>query len=173
VSANLVVDLSATVDCRPSVVVGSGVNKVIGQVVDLLHADTYCNVYVAGGFGSGAIEVWVQTSDSTASGTFTDPTSGLAAFPTKVGSGGVLFVNSGLFSSGNQSLSAPVDSAPVFCSGGTDFGAFQRPHRYARLILNSGPFPNAIVAGFISQKRTVGSGGGFTLNPTSGVVGGF
>jgi hypothetical protein len=173
VSANLVVDLSATVDCRPSVNVGSGVNKVIGEVIDLLHADTYCNVYVGGLGGSGAIEVWVQTSDSTASGTFTDPTSGLAAFPTKVGSGGVLFVNSGLFSSGNQSLSAPVNNAPAFCSGGIDFGAFQRPHRYARLILNSGPFPNAITAGFISQKRTVGSGGGFTLNPTSGTVGGF
>jgi hypothetical protein len=58
----------------------------------------------------------------------------------------------------------------VFCSGGIEFGAFQRPHRYARLILNSGVFPNALTAGFISNKKFIGSGAGFTLSPSSGSV---
>jgi hypothetical protein len=170
VSANLVVDLGSTVDRRVSVAVGSGANLVVGEIVDFLGANTYCNVFVAGAAGSGVIEVRLQTSDSTASGTFTDPTSGLAALPTYVASGGAIFVNSGLAVSGFSSMCAPVASAPVFCSGGIEFGAFQRPHRYARLILNSGVFPNALTAGFISNKKFVGSGAGFTFSPTSGTV---
>lgn len=171
-SANLVVDIGATCDYRTSVVVGSGSNEIVGQVVDFLHANTYCNVFVTAAQGSGAIEVKLQTSESTASGTFSDPTSGLVLgnFPTVIQSGGRFFANSGLWVSGNYSETSVVDNAPLFCSGGIAFAAFQRPHRYARLVLNSGPFPNWITAGFVSNKRTIGSGGGFTLSPTSGAV---
>ncbi len=169
-SANLVVDLANTCDYRASVTVGSGSNLIVGQIVDLLQADTYTNVFVAGGIGSGAIEVRIQTSDATTSGSFTDPTSGIANFPVNVVSGGIVFANSGLWVSGNYSVTAPVVSAPVFCSGGIQFAAFQRPHQYARLIFNSGPFLNAVTAGFIGNKRTTGSGGGFSYSPTSGVV---
>lgn len=172
-SANLIVDIRNTADFRPSVGVGSGSNLVVGEIVDLQNSDTLCNIYVAGAQGaSGAIQVTVQTADDTASGSFTDPTSGIPAgsLPSVLLSGGIFITNSGLWTSGNQSESAPVNNAPLFCSGGIDFAFFQRPQRYARLILNSGPYPNAITAGFISNKRTTGSGGGFTFNPTSGVV---
>ena len=169
-SANLVVDLNPTVDTRPSVVVGSGSNLIVGEIVDLLHANTFCNVFCAGAAGSGLIELRVQTSDSVLSGTFTDPTSGLAQIPQGFASGGVVFCNSGLYASGNSSPYAPVNNAPLFCSGGQQFAAFQRPHRYARLITNSGPFPNFFAAGFISQKKTIGSGFGYTFSPSSGTV---
>lgn len=169
-SANLVVDLSNTCDYRSSINVGSGSNLVVGEIVDLLYANTYTNVFVNGQAGSGAIEVRIQTSDSVLSGTFTDPTSGLAQLPVNIRSGGILWANSGLWASGNYSLTAPVNNAPLFCSGGIMFGAFQRPHQYARLVLNSGPFPNALTAGFIGNKKTTGSGGGYTLSPTSGVI---
>lgn len=166
------VDLGATCDYRASIMIGSGSNFIVGEIIDLLHADTYCNIFVAGGAagGSGVIEARVQTSDATTSGSFTDPTSGLPQMPSFMASGGVMFVNSGLHSSGNFSLSSPVNDAPVFCSGGIQFAAFQRVGRYARLINVSGSYPGAITAGFVSQKKTTGSGGGFTFNPGSGVV---
>jgi hypothetical protein len=169
-SASFVVDLAATTDYQHSVSVGSGSDLTVGRVVDLLGANSYCNVFVAGHAGSGVVELRIQTSDAVTSGSFTDPTSGLAALPGWLASGGVFFANSGLHVSGYSSLTAPVNNAPLFCSGGVQFAAFQRPHRYARLILNSGAFPNWLTAGFISQKKTVGSGGGFTYSPTSGVV---
>lgn len=172
-SANLVVSLNSDTDHRTSINVGSGSNLVVGQIVDFLYANTYCQVEVAGNGvagGSGAIHVWIQTSDSTASGSFTDPTSGLAQLPLNVQSGGAFFANSGLWSSGSSSLTSVVDNAPLFCSGGFQFTEFQRPHRYARLILNSGFFPGPITAGFISNKKTTGSGGGFTFAPGSGTV---
>lgn len=171
-SANLVVDLQATVDRRVSVAVGSGSDLTVGQIVDLMHANTFTNLFCAGAAGSGVIEVRVQTSDLTTSGSFTDPTSGIPfdALPSKCASGGVFFFNSGLAVSGSMSLSSPVSNAPVFCSGGIDFGAFLRPGRYARLITNSGPFPNNFTAGFIVQKKTIGSGGGFSYSPGSGTV---
>jgi len=169
-SANLVVDLGNTTDYRLSVQRHSGSNLLVGEIVDLLHADTFTQVYVGGNFGSGPIGVRIQTSDGTASGTFTDPTSGLDQFPTVIASGGIFWANSGLWQSGNYSLSAPVNNAPLFCSGGIQFAAFQRPHRYARLVYISGDFPQPIQAGFVANKRTTGSGGGFTLSPTSGTV---
>lgn len=171
-SASLTVDLRNTCDFRSSINVGSGSNLVIGEIVDLLQADTYCNVYVAGQAGSGEIQIRIQTSDDTTSGNFTDPTSGIPAgsFPTVILSGGIFWANSGLWVSGNYSETAVVNNAPLFCSGGIDFAAFQRPQRYARLMLVSGAFPNAIQAGFISNKRTTGSGGGFSFQPTSGAV---
>lgn len=172
-SANLVVDLANTTDYRASLMIGSGSNTLVGEIIDLLHADTYCNLFVAGGVGggSGAIQIQVQTSDSTTSGTFTDPTSGLASFPGGSGgiaSGGNFYANSGLWASGNYSLSSPCSGAPLFASGGIQFAAFQRPGRYARLLNVSGPFGGAITAGFISQKKVTGSGAGFSWSPGSG-----
>ena len=172
-SANLIVDIGNTCDYRTSVSVGSGSDLLVGQIVDFQHADTNCNVWVAGAIaGSGVVEVRVQTSDATTSGSFTDPTSGLAALdrPGFFSSGGAFFANSGLHSSGNAFLSSVVNTAPLFCSGGIQFTHFQRPHRYARLIYVSGVYPNTITAGFLSQKLTTGSGGGFTLAPSSGTV---
>ena len=171
-SASLTVDLRQTTDFRASLMIGSGSNFTVGQIIDLLYADTYTNVWVAGGVGggSGAVEIRIQTSDAITSGSFTDPTSGLAALPVNVNSGGIVWANSGLWNSGNYSLTAPVDGAPMWCSGGIDFAAFQRPHRYARLINNSGSYLGAITAGFVGQKRTTGSGAGFDFSPSSGVI---
>lgn len=176
-SANLVVDIGSTCDYRSSVTPAAAASPasgvIVGQIVDLLHANTYCNLWVTGGPGSGVIPVAVQTSDGLTSGSFTDPTSGLpsTAFPGFVRSGGILHANSGLHASGNYSLSSPASGAPLFCSGGIQFGAFQRPHRYARLIALSGLTTTVILgAGFVSQKKTTSSGGGFTYNPGSGTV---
>ena len=166
-SANLVVDLGHTTDYQESLALGSGASFTVGGIVDLANADTYCNVWVAGAAGSGVIELRVQCSDQTTSGSFTDPTSGLAAFPTDFVSGGIFFANSGLWSSGNQSLSAPVNNAPLFCSGSIQFAAFQRTGQYARLVANSGVFPSWYTAGFVSQKRTTGSGGGYSWSPAN------
>lgn len=174
-SANLVVDLGLTCDYRPSLALanlGSVSGITVGAIVDLSDANTNCNIFAAGN-GSGVVGLQVQTSDSLTSGSFTDPTSGLprTALPAFLASGGVMFVNSGLHVSGRGSLSSPVNNAPLFCSGGIQFGAFQRIHRYARLIAQSGTAANTLhTAGFISQKRTTGSGGGFSFAPGSGTV---
>lgn len=171
-SANLVVDLGATCNYRLSIDVATPASLIVGEIVDLQHANTNCNVWVAGGAGSGVLELRVQTSDTTTSGTFTDPTSGRTAtqMPSFVASGGIMYVNSGLHVSGSQSLSSPVNNAPLFCSGGIQFGSFIRPHRYARLIVASSLFPDPVLAGFVSNKHTTGSGGGFTFAPGSGTV---
>lgn len=174
-SASTTVDLANTTDYQVSLTLASGGTLGVGAICDLLHADTYCNLFVAGGFegGSGPIQVQIQTSDSTASGDFTDPTSGLASMPGGSGgiaSGGNFFANSGLWASGNYSYSSPCSGAPLFCSGGIQFAAFQRPGRYARLINVSGPYGGAITAGFISQKKVTGSGGGFSYSPGSGAI---
>lgn len=171
-SANTVVDIAQTCDYQASVSLGSGSNLVVGGIVDLMQANTFCNVYCAGGGGSGAIQLYIQTSDSTTSGSFVDPTSGLTAgqFPVNVASGGTFWVNSGLWNSGNYSMSSPVNNAPLFCSGGIMFGAFQRPQQYARLINVSGVFPAAFSAGFVSAKKATGSGAGFSWQPQSGTT---
>ncbi len=165
-SASLTVDL-ATTDHRVSVAVGSGINLVVGEIIDLLHSNTYCNVFAAGGAGSGAIALRVQTSDTTNSGDFTDPTSGLADLPQGISSGGIFYANSGLWASGSQSLSAPVNNAPLFCSGGFQTAQFICNGRYARLINVSGVFPNHLTAGFIHQKRTTASGVGSSHSPSA------
>ncbi len=173
-SASYLVDCHGTTLHKTSIQVGSGSDLTIGSIVDLLHANTYTNLFVAGGVGggSGAIEIRIQTSDSTASGTFTDPTSGLPAgtLPQNVVSGGILWANSGLWGSGaaNNGPIVSVNNAPMFCSGGIFFGAVQRPHRYARLIVNSGVYPGAITAGFLAQAKTTTSGAGQTQSPASG-----
>jgi hypothetical protein len=172
-SANLVVDLAATTDYRPSLILGSGGGSAVGEIVDLLNANTYTNVFATLGAGSGSVSLAIQTSDSTTSGTFTDPTSGLARIPQFLCSGGVFVVNSGLWVSGNRSLSAPVNNAPLACSGAVQFAAFLRPDlagRYARMVVLSGATLGALNTGFIGNKKTTGSGGGFTFSPQTGTV---
>ncbi len=169
-SANLVVDLGATCDYRASLVNAPLLSgPAVGEIVDFLGADTYCNLWATtAGPSSGQIAILIQTSDGVASGSFTDPTSGLPRFPTFISSGGIFWVNSGLYVSGWSSIAAPVNNAPQFCSGGIAFGAFVRPHRYARLVGLSGDVGSTITAGFVSNKRTIGSGGGSTQSPGSG-----
>ncbi len=179
-SAGLVIDLGQTCDYRTSLLaLVSGQSTNVGVVVDLANADTNCQVWLTNTYGfSGELPLFIQTSDGTASGGFTDPTSGLPAgsFPIGgfVASGGMFWANSGIgWVSGNNGPNAPADSAPLLASGGIVFTSFQRPHRYARLLLTSG---NASItnflgaAGFLSNKRTTGSGGGFSLQPGSGAV---
>lgn len=172
-AAGLLVDPANTLGFDVSLTLGSGVNQVVGQLTDFNNEDTYCGVWVAGGVagGSGPIQIQIQDSPDTTSGNFTDPTSGLAAFPVNVVSGGNFWANSGLWASGgNGDNLPPVDQAPAFCSGGIWFGSFQRKNRFCRLINVSGAYPGAITAGFLSNKRTTGSGGGFSLLPGSGPV---
>ena len=212
-SANLVVDLGDTTMFPPSAIsTGSPLSgAVVGTVCDLKDANTFTNVYVIGGATSGIVGIQIQTSDVTSgqlssgglsaiatSGSFTDPTSGLAQLPTWVSSGGILWVNSGLWSlpqgggaSGTMSVNTfgfgtnPVFGAQtpaggsfpvsgnftVFGSGGgMAIGGFQRPNRYARLIILSGSFSAFVAAGFIANLKSTGSGGGFTYSPGSGVV---
>lgn len=170
-SANLVVDLGNTCIYRHSVGAGSGFGGLVGEIIDLGHGNTNCQVYCAGiQGGSGSLPLLVQTSDLLTSGSFTDPTSGLAQMPSILASGGVFVANSGLWVSGGVTMTAPVDNAPLFCSGGIMFGHFQRPHRYARLVALSGAFPAGYSAGFVTNSRTVGSGGGSTQSPGSGVI---
>ncbi len=160
-SANLVVDLANTVVAEPSIPGSAPAfpcsGAIVGAPVDLMNANTYCNLYVAGGLSqSGVLRVLVQTSPSTTSGAFTDPTSGLQVMPSNFSSGGVFVINSG---------------GAGLISGFMDFSAFQRNFRYARCIALSGDFwTAALQAGFISQLRTVGSGGGSSMLPSSGAV---
>lgn len=187
-SANLVVDLRQTTSywtsIQQSVRVASGVGTgaVVGSIVDLLTANTLCNVFAAGAnFNSGIMQILVQTSDTTTSGNFADPTSGIpvTALPPGIHSGGVFLLNSGLWQSGGA-LGAKVSGVSRFASGGMDFAAFLRPHRYARLVLLSGAAGGlafhsgdaSLTAGFVSQLKITGSGGGSTLSPASGVSGG-
>ncbi len=136
----------------------------VGSVIDLLHANTFCNVWVQGqSLGSGPLLIGVQTSDTTTSGSFTDPTSGLARLPAPFVSGGWLVIGSGtgtnvgIFSSG---VSGSIVQSGFACAAG-----FIRPHRYARLITGSGFYDGPLGAGFISELKTKGSGGGFTHSP--------
>lgn len=172
--ASHLVDGANTLDTPLSLVVLSGATVGIGNICDMMHADTYTNLWVASTF-SGILPIFIQTSPSTASGDFTDPTSGLptTAFPVanRVVSGGIFYANSGLYTSGNRSPFAPINNAPQFCSGGIALAAFQRPNRYARLIFSGAATPqDSFYAGFIGQKRVTGSGGGTSLLPGSGTV---
>lgn len=171
-SANLVVDLGGGalmgVSIGPIAGVGStpASGIMVGRFLDFNNANTFCNLFAAGAGVSGPYRVLVQTSDAQTSGSFTDPTSGLAQLPTSFLSGGVVWVGSGAggFTSGN-----PLSGS--MCSGGVQAAGFQRPHRYVRALVMSGEANNhPVVVGFISQHRTTGSGGGFTFNPTSGAI---
>lgn len=175
-SANLVVDLGNTAYIYPSLTfsggcwVQSGVGALIGNGCDLLYANTFCNLHVVGQgiFGSGQLRVAIQTSDTDVSGSYTDPTSGLAQFPTSFSSGGILTLNSG--SLGGGTFGAGV-SGQFIQSGFSVAAGFQRPFRYARANVLSGSsdfFVGPLSVSFVSQLKTTGSGGGFTYSPTSG-----
>lgn len=200
--------------------VGISGQAVVGQWIDMSQSDTFCNVYVAAGPCSGPLMVAVQScigpydvplninnfsgnifsGGAPMSGSFTDPTSGLAQLPTWFSSGGVLVINSGfatvpgqLGASGQQVAGYPQGTLPFgptpvnqgqngpafvgsgaipeFASGGIAFAAFQRPYQYCRLVVLSGATQvNFLQAGFISNLRTVGSGGGFSYQPQLGTV---
>ena len=173
-SANLVVDLgnsTMTVWSLTSTAIASS-SVTVGRIVDLLDADTYTHLLLTGRSVttniSGQLQVQVQTADTTTSGDFTDPTSGLAAFPTAFASGGIAALSSGNF--GSQ-IFGPGSSGSFITSGFTCFAAFQRPHRYARVLVLSGDFYlGSFQASFVGQLRTPGSGGGYTPFPSSGPV---
>ncbi len=176
-SANLVVDIGGTCQFMPSLQSGNGVSGqvcgmsgvYVGQAIDMLHSDTFCNIYVQGlpAVNSGQLVIGIQTSDSDVSGSYTDPTSGLAQLPTYFSSGGQLWINSG---GTGGILNSGASSGQSFLSGFIQFAAFQRPGRYARLTFNSGFYIGTLAAGFVSQYKTTGSGGGFSYSPGSGVV---
>lgn len=172
-SANTVVDIGNTCQFQMSIVgnVQSGgppspcSGAVIGLSCDMIHSDTYCNLVVVGASSSGQLRVQVQCSDTDTSGTYTDPTSGLASFPGAFTSGGLLFINSG--GAGNGLL-GPFTSGQAIASGFGQAQAFQRTGRFTRANLLSGDFGAGVSVGFISQYKTTGSGGGFTWSPQSG-----
>ena len=145
---------------------------IIGQTIDMLNADTFCNLVVAGTplFTSGQLRIVVQTADVTTSGDFTDPTSGIPAgsLPTSFASGTMLWLNSG--QAGSGVLGGGV-SGQNLQSGFMVGAGFQRPGRFVRANIVSGDFyAGTLTVGFISHRKTTGSGGGFTFNPTSGDV---
>lgn len=151
------------------VAVASGAYVGIG--VDLINADTYCNLWAAGFTHSGQLRLQVQTSDTDTSGNYTDPTSGAPVFPGAFQSGTILWLNSGGVGSGG--LLGVFTSGQSIESGFAVAQGFSRPYRYARLIaLNEGStqFAGPLTAGFISNLRTTGSGGGTSLLPSSGAV---
>lgn len=222
-SANTIVDIGGTAQFVPSLsavtpVVSGAVlglsGVVIGQWVDMSNSDTFCNVYVAAGACSGPILIQVQcapgpndipytnafsgnifSGGAPLSGNFTDPTSGLAQLPTWFSSGGILIVNSGLYTNPGQLGASgqlvnnysqgtlpfgpnPIQNSmggnafvgsgaiPEFASGGIAFAAFQRPFQYVRLNLLSGATTTTFVqAGLLSNKMTTSSGGGFSQQP--------
>jgi hypothetical protein len=114
-SANLIVDVTNTANYEVSAFANtnnlSGATT-IGQIVDLLNSDTYCNLFVVAPGVSGVIQVQVQCTNQLndagsgsfwsgggfpVSGAFTDPTSGLPQLPTVFQSGGNVYFNSGVY----------------------------------------------------------------------------
>lgn len=183
-SASYLVDLGNTTGPQFAASAGSffaasGAN--VSNIVDMLSYNSFTNLAITGiwQYPSGELRVQVQTSDDTVSGNFTDPTSGLTQMPTSFQSGGIIFLNSG----GGNTTTAPSDftgkggifgsfvSGQCVYSGFVAAAGFQRPGRYARSIVLSGGFVN-LVGGiaFVSQLKTTGSGGGFSLAPGSGSV---
>lgn len=165
-----------------------------GQGVDLNNADTFCNLQIVGCATtnlSGQVRIGVQCADSDVSGQYTDPTSGLAQLPTYFASGGLIWLNSGgilggtipgAISQGAGGFGAPAgavfansgspNSGFAMNSGFSVFAGFQRTGRYARAFVVSGDlgYVGPLYAGFVSQLRTTGSGGGMTFSPSSGQV---
>ena len=162
-SASYLVDLGHTTQADLSIAssqlsgVWPGSGAIVGTFIDMLHANSFTNLVVNTNFSnSGQVRILVQTSDTTASGNFTDPTSGLAAFPTDFVSGGLFVINSG---------GGPALSGDIFAAG------FQRPHRYVRALALSGfLFDGGFSAGFIGQLKNPAVSGfaGFSFLPSSG-----
>lgn len=173
-SANLVVDLFNTCQMAFSFRSGilSGETAVrIGDIVDMLSADTNTQLFVVGrSTGSGPLLVGVQTSPDTTSGNFTNPISGLSQFPGAFRSGGYLIIGSGPATDTRLGIFGSGVSGQIIQSGFVAASHFQRPHRYARVIIGSGLYDGYLQAGFIGNLRTTGSGGGATQSPGSGAV---
>lgn len=181
-SANLIVDIGNTCQFYPSIIPPSGgvmaglsgvaQGYTVGTSVDMLHANTMCQLQVVGVplFNSGLV-VGIQCADSDVSGQYTDPTSGYQTFPTSFSSGGLLWINSG---GTGGILSSGATSGFQFLSGFIQYAAFQRTQRFVRAIFppnTSGNYgAGNFSIGFVSQYKTTGSGGGYTPQPTSGAV---
>jgi hypothetical protein len=188
-SANLVVDLGGTVTSLPTInsspvlsgsIVCPGSGTTIGLSADLINADTFCNISVAGVSASGQLRLQVQCSDTDTSGNYTDPTSGLAILPRDFASGGLIWINSGgslgavlggdvsQFLTGSAPLSGQPNSGTAIASGFTRYVAFQRPTRFARVNVLSeaaAQYGGALQVAFVSQTKTTGSGGGASWQP--------
>lgn len=69
---------------------------------------------------------------------------------------------------GVPTLNGNSGGAPIFCSGGIAYAAFQRNYQYARIVLISGAtVPPFVQAGFFAQLNTTGSGG-YSWQPQAG-----
>ena len=159
-SASYLVDLKGSADLDLSLTSPAGVSAylapasgiIIGGIIDFIHANSFTNLLVAAGqSNSGTFRLGVQTSDTTNSGDFVAPYSGSAYLPTAFTSGMVLTFGSTAYNSGF------IDSA-----------AFQAPARYGRINLlaeTTDQWQGALLAGFVRQYKTTGSGGGFTQSP--------
>lgn len=169
-SASTTIDLNGTTLNGQSVGTAAGVGGtpasgvIVGVGLDFTMANGYCNLWAAGGPSlSGVYRVAVQCAAANTSGSYTDPTSGLANFPSQFQSGGILIVNSGAGLSGS-----------TFLSGGPfEFSAFLRPagQPWVRAVVLSGDQFNAPVnAGFVEQGAFTGSGQGYTFLPGSGTI---
>lgn len=130
----------------------------VGNVVDMLHANSYTNVVVTLGptTSGGPVTLQVQTSDTATSGTFSDPTSGhpTGAYPMGLSSGGLFILTSGL----------------VGGSGLVTGFAFQRDGRYARVNLLSGLAAGEVSATLVAQRKLTTSGLGVSYSPVSQTV---
>lgn len=178
-SASLVVDLGNTTQQGASIVdapflsggsifVASGAT--VGQSIFMGNADTFCNLQLTGVSASGQLRVQVQCANADVSGQYTDPTSGLAQFPTSFASGGILWINSG--GTGGGVLGAFV-SGQALASGYAAAAGFQRTGPFTRALAlseGSAQYAGSLHAVFISNLRTTGSGGGFSYSPGSGSV---
>lgn len=176
-SASLLVDLGGTCQLGPTLApIGDGTSGIIhpgsgafiGMNVNMGNADTFCNLLVTGRTlnASGELRIAVQTSDTTTSGSFTDPTSGLAQFPTPFVSGGILVINSGGLSSGYVDAQGNLQ---CYQSGFAIAAGFQRPQagQYVRANVLSGFFwVGELNALFVANLRTIGSGGGYSQSPS-------
>ena len=177
-SANLIVDIGGTAQSQLSIGIGgagsgniyAASGAVIGLAANLIAANTYCNLHVAGTplFASGQLRIAVQVADADTSGSYADPTSGVTSFPTAFSSGGILILNSGGLGSGTLNGGT---SGQNMQSGFSVYAAFLRNGQYARAVVLSGDFyAGTLTVGFVSQLKTTGSGAGSTQSPGSGVV---
>ena len=180
--SSLLIDLENTTTQYASIALATAVGNVpasgviVGQIVDLVHADANCQLQVTGGPDANAFFVKVQGADLSSgnqvlSGNFTDPTSGFSVFPSQFLSGGRLCVNSGTLGSGGPQGTF-VNGAAPFCSGGVFGCSFQRINRYVRAVVESGSANVQLnTCTFISQTIATTSGGGYSNLPMSGGLG--
>lgn len=176
-SASLTVDLGNTCQMDVSIqgtpvlsgaLVAPCSGAIIGDGINMMNSDTYCNLFVAGYSTSGQLRVQVQCADSDVSGSYTDPMSGLTERPGAWQSGAILWINSG--GAGGGLLGAGV-SGQFLASGFTIAQGFIRTGTFVRANLLSGDFGGGpLTIGFISNLKTTGSGYGFTWAPGSGTA---